>query len=264
MKARYLLYIDILGFSNLVRADPQRVQELYKTLDELNVHQHEAFTTIVFSDTVLVYNRSEPISNHDHEYLVMYACEFVQDLLYRTIGRGLYLRAVLLYGEFEHKRLDHLESFFGEALIDAYGLEKCIPSTGLFIHASAAGYNKIFPVARFSDDLSFAFLNQTLQRLQEFSGGEYPIPADASWVLVDTDMIWHLAFDVRMLQEIHDNMRNHSDPRVRGKFLATWDFFMQAYPNLLGTLVESNFSLLAISPDVDWSEAVKRVPGLEQ
>lgn len=264
MGARYLLYIDILGFSELVRTDRDAVNKLYATLDSLNVHRHEAFTTIVFSDTILVYNRLEPRSDDDHEYLVMYGCEFFQDLLYRTIGTGIHLRAILLHGDFQHERLENIESFFGDALIDAYRLEKEVQSTGLFIHESAARYNKIFPVASLSDHLSFVFLNQTLQRLQEYSGGELPMPKDAAWLLVETDMIWHLVFDVRMLQEIHQNMRTHFDPRVRVKFLTTWDFFVQRYPHLLGTLVEEAFSLRAISPDIDWSEAAQRVPGLEQ
>jgi hypothetical protein len=263
MNSRYLLYVDILGFSNLVRADREVVHNLYRTLDSLNVHRHEAFTTIVFSDTVLVYNRSEPRSDHDHEYLVMYGCEFFQDLLYRTIGTGVHFRAVLLHRDFQHERLENIESFFGNALIDAYELEKGVQSTGLFIHESAAPRNKIFRVARYDEDLSFVYVNQSLERLHMYSDGQFPM-GQAAWTLVEGGIHWQLAFDIRMLQEIYENMRGHPLPTVRAKFLTTWDFFMQAYPGLLGTLVENNFSLQAISPDIDWSEAAQRVPGLEQ
>ncbi|HVL40234.1 MAG TPA: hypothetical protein VM328_12665 [Fimbriimonadaceae bacterium] len=233
-------------------------------MDSLNVHRHDAFTTIVFSDTILVYNRAEPKSDHDHEYLVMFGCEFFQDLLYRTIGTGIHFRAVLLHGEFQHERLKRIERFFGEALIDAYGLEKAVLSTGLFIHESALARNKIFPVSRYSDDLSFVYVNQSLQSLYTYSDGEFPIAGEAASILGDTDVHWRLVFDIRMLQEIYENMRGHTDPKVRAKFLTAWDFFMLAYPELLGTLVENKFSLQAISPDIDWSEAVQRVPGCNQ
>lgn len=54
LTAKYLLYIDILGFSDMVRSEPAKVAELYLILDSLTVHRHEAFRTIVFSDTILV------------------------------------------------------------------------------------------------------------------------------------------------------------------------------------------------------------------
>ena len=89
MKNKYLLYLDILGFSQLVEHSPKTIREIYKIIDSLNVHTHDVFHTIVFSDTILVYNKVAPGSRDDHEYLVMNSIEFAQDLLYRFIGCGL-------------------------------------------------------------------------------------------------------------------------------------------------------------------------------
>ena len=54
MVQRLFLYIDILGFKDLVKSG-SRVEELYRRIDRLNVHTDRDFTCIVFSDTILVY-----------------------------------------------------------------------------------------------------------------------------------------------------------------------------------------------------------------
>lgn len=61
MSDRFLLYIDILGFSNMVRDEPRKVVRVYEILDTLNVHNQSDFKVIVFSDTILIYN-SQPAS----------------------------------------------------------------------------------------------------------------------------------------------------------------------------------------------------------
>jgi hypothetical protein len=61
---RFFLYIDLLGFSELVIKGGS-VQQIHDIIDRLNVHRHHAFTTIAFSDTVLVYNKDNPESLFD-------------------------------------------------------------------------------------------------------------------------------------------------------------------------------------------------------
>ncbi|MBA7522933.1 hypothetical protein ES705_15053 [subsurface metagenome] len=260
MQNKYLLYIDILGFSHLVRADETRVDTLYEIIDSLNVHRHHAFKTLVFSDTILVYNTIEPQSKHDHQYLVMYACEFAQNLLYETIGLDYHFRAILTYGKFQHYQLEHIDAFYGKGLISAYTIEKKIFCTGLFIDKKSNSYNNIFSVSRYDDNLSFVYLNQTLDRLLlDHEAGPLPVKGD---LLADMDMHWHLAKDVRMLQDVHNLMRTHKDPLVRAKFLAAWDFFYQRYPKFINLMVKKNFDLGIIAPDLDWSEANARIGNL--
>ena len=50
------LYIDILGFKNLVTSNTDKVESIFKIIDSLHVHKDIAFRTIVFSDTILVFN----------------------------------------------------------------------------------------------------------------------------------------------------------------------------------------------------------------
>ncbi len=132
MNAKYLLYIDILGFENLVGASVAQVRRLYSIIDTLNVHRHQGFRAIVFSDTILVYN-DFPLENDDaHQYAAMFSCEFAQDLLIRLVGQNVFFRAVLEYGEFAHEALRNVQSFFGPALIKAYKREKQLQAIGLF------------------------------------------------------------------------------------------------------------------------------------
>ncbi len=99
---RFLLYIDILGFAEMTKSEPRKVARVYSILDELNVHQHQSFKTIVFSDTVLVYNPDLASSDKDRRYLVWYLIEFAEDLHHRLTGQDIYFRAILTSGSFAH------------------------------------------------------------------------------------------------------------------------------------------------------------------
>jgi hypothetical protein len=106
---RYSLYIDILGFADLVLDEPERVKDLYEIISTLNVHRHESFGTIVFSDTILVYPKIERnIGRQTDAYFVMYLCEFAQDLLYRLANRNIWFRAILTQGKVTHYLLNEI------------------------------------------------------------------------------------------------------------------------------------------------------------
>ncbi len=168
---KYILYIDILGFSQMVKKNSSIVDDLYNVIASLNVHSHHSFKTIIFSDTILVYNMDESKSDHDRRYLVMYLCEFVQDLQYRLVGRNIFFRAIIKYGEFIHYEINQVPCFYGRALIDTYTMEKEIQCTGLFINNDCNKYNNIFKTAKFNENLSFVYLTQGLEQLEYFFGG---------------------------------------------------------------------------------------------
>ena len=60
---RFLLYIDLLGFSELVHTKPEILPDLFRVLDKSNAYQHGDFRVIQFSDTLLVFNAAEAVSN---------------------------------------------------------------------------------------------------------------------------------------------------------------------------------------------------------
>jgi hypothetical protein len=251
MTDRFLLYIDILGFTDMVRKEPRKVARIYSILDDLNVHKHNSFKTIVFSDTVLVYNIKPAANDADREYLVWYLTEFAEDLHHRLTGQDIYFRAALVAGDFSHYDLKHIECFYGTALISAYLAEKDIPSLGLFMDQECVKYNQFFRLALFNADFSFVYLNRSLEQLNEYAGGNFPV--EGYQVLIG-DIAPYATWQVRFLQDIYNQMRNHTAPHVRTKFLAAWDFYKQRYPEMLGVLEENDFSARSLGHASDWDD----------
>jgi hypothetical protein len=86
MTDRFLLYIDLLGFSEIVRTKQEALRKLFQVLDKSNAHKHGDFKVIQFSDTLLVYNKPDVDSNEDKRYCSMYLCEFAQEIQYMLLG----------------------------------------------------------------------------------------------------------------------------------------------------------------------------------
>lgn len=250
MTDKYLLYIDILGFSDLVKKDPAEIDRIYSIVDSLNVHKHEGFRTIVFSDTILVYNKYDPSNEADHIYFVMFACEFAQDLLHRFVGKKRFFRAVLSYGAFDHYRLENTECFYGPALIASYQQEKFIQSHGLFIDKKANRYNRVFKTGRYDKSLKFVYLTQALERFSFYAQDGLPIHIS---LIDDTDEAYHLLPEIRYLQDIYTSMNTHPDPRVRAKHLTAWHFYRAKYKVIVDELEEKRFRPETICPGYDWS-----------
>lgn len=251
MDERFLLYIDILGFSDMVAKEPRKVARVYAILNLLNVHRHQSFKTIVFSDTVLVYNIEPALTDKDREYYVWFLTEFAEDLHHKLTGQDIYFRAMLVAGDFSHYQLENVECFFGMALINAYNAEKGIPSLGLFMDSKCAEYNRFFRLAPFSQEFSFVYLSRSLEHLNEYSGGSYPVDIYGPGENTAPFAPWQ----VRFLRDIHHEMRNHPSPHVRAKFLTAWDFYFKRYPEMLQALLQQNFDLNALGYQGAWALA---------
>jgi hypothetical protein len=252
---RFFLYIDILNFSTIATLR-SKVEELYDIINKLNVHRHDVFTTIIFSDTILVYNKMYPKNLEDVRYVVMFLCEFAQDLFYRLIGKDIHFRGYITFGDFAHYSMEHIKDvFYGEALIEAYRAEKELQCTGLFMNNRVVPYSDIFKTARFNKSCHFVYIMQSLQR-HSFRRRHYPIDAA---LLVDTDDIWLVAYDIHYLETIH---KHKGDPalslRVRQKYEATWRMLRKKHGGFMSALEEHWFDPKAISI-CDWSEQLARV-----
>lgn len=256
MQSRYLLYIDILGFRDLVNHNPASISELFSIVDSLNVHRHDAFKTIVFSDTILVYNKDNVLRNsHEHHYIVMYACEFAQDLMYRFIGTPFSFRAVLRYGEFDHYKLKHIDCFYGEVLIGAYDQEKKIQSVGLFIDNEAQKYNNIFPTAHYDDELSYVFLNQATEDFEQSYGYSLPLDKEMAGILLSTGNESLLLRDIILLREIYERSQSQGlMPSARLKYQTAWTYQISRYPNTMQLLVQSEFDPQCLTKEINWTK----------
>jgi hypothetical protein len=251
---RLLLYIDILGFAEMTKREPRKVARVYSILDQLNVHGHNSFKTIVFSDTILVYNPILAINDKDRSYFVWYLIEFAEDLQHRLIGQDIFFRAILTAGSFDHYRLKNVECFFGEALVDAYSKEKGVPSIGLFIDNYCNKFNRYFRYARFDEELSFVYLNRSIESLNEYSGGVYPVK-DYSVI----DEAPHTPWQVRFLSDVYRNMREHKSPKVRTKYLTAWDYYAKRYPGMLQLLANTGFSLTSLVSNKAWKDVIEQM-----
>lgn len=256
MRNRYLLYMDILGFSNNAIEDTLQVRRIHKIIEELNTHHHDAFKFILFPDTILIYNINEPLTGSERDYYVMFLIEFAQKLLYEFSGKKLFFRALLVNGEFEHIASGRFEKFFGRALVRVKEKEKTIKCCGLFIDNESQKNNEIFPVARHDKDVSFVYLNQSLDRFYSGELGGWPIDAD---LLKETDSAWHLAKDNYFLRDVFTLMNKNSHTGVRSKMKTTWNYYENRYPKLMCDLVSQNFDLSVFSEGFDWTETVSRI-----
>lgn len=256
MTDRFLLYIDILGFTDMVRKEPRKVARIYSILDSLNVHKHNSFKTIVFSDTILVYNIEPACNDAIREDLVWYLTEFAEDLHHRLTGQDIYFRAALVAGDFSHYDLKNVECFYGTALISAYLAEKDIPSLGLFMDQECAKHNRYFRLAPFNADYSFVYLNRSLEKLNEYAGGRFPVK---DYQMHVGDIAPYATWHIRFLKDIYNQMRNHPAPHVRTKFLSAWDFYKQRYPEMLGLLEANDFSAHSLGRAPDWDTLDKNM-----
>jgi len=248
---RYLLYIDLLGFADMTVREPRKVARLYSIIDSLNVHRHEVFKTIVFSDTILVYNHTEPKSDADRDYLVWYLIEFAEDLHHRFTGQDAYFRGVICSGDFDHYNLKNIQCFYGGALVNAYLSEKAIDCAGLFIDSTCNNHNKYFRTAKYTDHLHFVYLNRHLEYLDQYCGGIYPCQ--------EVNMFDHAPYapyQVRYLADLYRTMRSHHSPRARIKLLGNWDYHALRYPQMTGILAQNDFDISALTPKTNWSETV--------
>lgn len=137
-QGRYLLFLDILGFSQLV--ETKTAEEIYSIIDnalktfsrweELN----GLFKTIYFSDTFIFYQESKGYENR--AFLDIYAIGGM--ILSALLAEGIPARGAISFGEFEVKfDATRHQVYFGKALIEAYKAEQREKWIGITILPSA-------------------------------------------------------------------------------------------------------------------------------
>ncbi len=257
MSHRYLLYIDILGFSDLVAKDTGKIDDLYEVLASLHAHNHDAFKCIIFSDTMLVYNLTFSGGLREPEYYLMFMCEFARDLLHRLTKRGIFFRAVITQGDFQHYELNSIPCFFGASLIHAYKSEKKIKAIGLFLESSLREYCDIFPKRRFDAEFDFVYITQALDDLEQESGGVFPLDA---WYIEDTDLIWMVTPELLHLVDLYTHASSTLPESVKRKYRTSIKFFERRYPAVTTFLKNNAFDITKFSPKANWQQVLDRHP----
>lgn len=138
-EGRYLLFLDILGFSELVEA--KGAQEIYSIIDNaLNAfgrweELNGLFRTIYFSDTFLFYQ--VPKGYGSWAFLDIYAIGSM--VLSALLAAGIPARGAISFGEFEVEMdsQNRHQIYFGKALVEAYKAEQREKWIGITVLPSA-------------------------------------------------------------------------------------------------------------------------------
>lgn len=255
---RLLLYIDILGFSDLVSENPERIDDLYEVIASLNAHKHDAFRCVIFSDTILVYNVDGGDHPQDMSYLLMFQCEFVRDLLHRLTGRGIFYRAVITSGYFRHYQLNEVPCFYGTSLVNAHNAEKDIKAIGLFMDNSLIPHCDIFHHTPFNDSYSFVYVTQALDQLEMLCDSGVP---DLKNYIEETELDWNGGPELLYLAELCRNAKSKDLPElVILKYEKTIELYRGRYPKIISSLERNECNIMAVFPEINWNAITQKHP----
>ncbi|MCH7472651.1 hypothetical protein IIA79_06845 [bacterium] len=121
---RFLLYVDILGFRDLVQSNETRA--VYMLLDQLLAQCEESkfllkgFRTLYFSDTVLIYKESREFLERE----LLDICFIASKLWCALAANNIPCRGALAYGDFHAEMNSSGEHivFCGKALVEAHDI----------------------------------------------------------------------------------------------------------------------------------------------
>ena len=266
MTERFLLYVDLLGFSELVRNEPDVVPNLFHAFDRSQAHGHTCFEVIQFSDTLLVFNNKDPLSGYDKHYFAMYLCEFAQELQYMLLARGTFLRGLITRGQFEdtgpipNRTYKHIRSFWGEALIHAHKVTSDIKAIGLFVDAHVKPHMRVFDMHPYDDRNQVWFVDMTSLPRQSFdyltNKNELSI---AMGHVRSCGMEQILSYDLLLLKRLFESSHDHRlAPSVRTKHLTTWEIYRRKYSVLCQAMEEVGFDFKQL-PGHDWVRTIAQI-----
>ena len=236
------LYIDILGFSQMVREHSAKIPQVFKIIDELSVHRHYAFRAIVFSDTIIVYNDNDEMPNH---YYVTYLIEFAQQLFYRLLSIGVFFRGLITYGEFEYHNLRNIQAYWGSALIDTYNDEKNMEGFGLFVRKDLSNDILIFEKMSAGNNYNFVFLCQSYMNLYKRVHGELPIDMD---LLTETDEFDRIDEDLLFFREIAYRKEHYPCRKIKEKYRTVYNWYKEKTPEFFKVFEEQGFLPFILNP----------------
>jgi hypothetical protein len=232
---RAFLYIDILGFENLVRTNPEKVDQIFKIFNDLKVHRHFALQTIVFSDTILVFNKDESRPIH---YYCTYLVEYAQQLFYHLVQVNVYFKAILTFGDFNYSQLRNIEAYYGLTLIDAYHDEVGLEGFGLYVDKVIADEVIIFDKVPFNEKYEYVLLCQSMVNLYKYTKGVLPLDPN---IFTETDTYFRIDEDLRFFREIEFLMNKCPVGKAKIKYKKVYDIYKKQLPLFFETFEKEGF-----------------------
>jgi len=240
---RAFLYIDILGFEHLVRTNPSKVDNIFTIFDTLKVFKHFALQTVVFSDTILIFNKDDSRPTH---YYCTFLIEYAQELFYRLSLINVYFKGILTFGEFNFSELQRIQAYYGLALIDAYHDESLMEGFGLYVDKRLSNDIVVFDKVPFTEKYDFVLLTQSLRNLYNDTAGKLPIPLS---MLEETDTYHRIDEDLRFFREIEFLKQNHPNERVKQKHSVVYETYKQAMPSFFERFEKEGFSPFTVNSE---------------
>jgi hypothetical protein len=236
------LYIDILGFEKLVESNSPKTEKIFEIIDGLNVHKDFVFQTIVFSDTILVFNKNGDYQNH---YYVTYLIEYAQQLFYRLSLINIYFKGIITLGEFNFSKLNNIDAYYGLALIETYKDEKILEGFGLYINKNLSNEVIVFDKIDFNKKYDFVLLCQSFINLYKDTKGILPIDMN---ILSETDTYFRIDEDLRFFREIEYLKNNHPIEGVKKKHEKVYNVYKSVTPDFFQKFEEEGFLPFILNP----------------
>ena len=237
------LYIDILGFKNLVISNADKVEGIFKIIDGLHVHKDIVFQTIVFSDTILVFNKDNRYPLH---FYVTYLIEFAQQLFYRLSMINVYFKGIITLKPFTYIELKNVNAYYGEALISTYQDEKELKGFGLYIDKSISNDAFIFEKIDFNEKYDYILLCQSLIKLYKKTKGKLPVSES---LLTETDDYYRIDEDIRFFREIDYYRKHINNDHIIEKYDYVYNKYRLLLPNFFCVFEKEGFLPWVIIPN---------------
>lgn len=126
---------------------------------------------------------------------------------------------------------------------------------GLMMDNRLVPYSDIFHTSPYGERYRFVHIIQNLVRIS-YPERSYPIPTD---LILPTGTEYLHAYDLVYLQMIHKHMVDSGlTPKIRAKYVATWQIIRTKSAGLLDVFERSGFDPRSVC-NFDWDEAMGRV-----
>lgn len=214
-----------------------KIDKIFQIIDGLNVYEHYAFKTIVFSDSILVFNDEWNASNH---YYVTYLIEFTQQLFYKLLSIGVYFKGLITYGEFNFKQMNNIQAYWGKALIETYNDANDLKGLGLFVNKKLSSDIVVFDkLDNVDSKYDFIFLCQSFISLYKSTRGKLPIEL---MTLYETDKYMNIDDDIKFFREIQYIKDNYRNQKIVDKYLMVYMWYKKYTYPLFRQLEDGKFS----------------------
>lgn len=243
-KNKYLLYLDILGFSEYVKK--QGTEAIYNIVKELLSYikiwteANTNFEVIYFSDSFIFYQKEAQFIDTAFIDIIGIA----QDIFIFFLSREIPVRGAITFGEFFVEQNDDSKHqiYYGKALVEAHKAEQRENWIGITIEKSA-----ISPVTK---EIYYDFLNNSLLKSNSQHYLLKPFHHINGYKWHDIDIYEDLENEVKAIQYIENKVKSFTNKfdytsRVASKYFNTNQFFYSIINEYdLSEVLKINFDLL--------------------